>query len=398
MLNGKKIVVGITGSIAAYKTLLLVRQLRQHGADVQVLLTPAARDFVSPLVLSTLSQKPVLADMFTDGNWANHVALGRWADLMLIAPLSCNTLAKMAQGHCDNLLLAVYLSATCPVWVAPAMDSDMWHHPATQHNLQLLQQRGHRVLPVGTGPLASGLVGEGRMCEPEDILAAVKNYFQEAQLLSGKSIVITAGPTYESIDAVRFIGNRSSGKMGMALADACTRLGASVTLISGPVSVQPKLQPQHHIKVRTAAEMHAAVTDVFDQADIVIMAAAVADYTPANKASGKIKKGQNTLVLELQPTVDILKELGARKKPNQILVGFALETDNGDAYAQKKLEQKNADAIVLNLQSDAGSGFEHDTNQVSIFLRNGEVRRFPLQPKEQVATAIVQTILELLHG
>jgi phosphopantothenoylcysteine decarboxylase/phosphopantothenate--cysteine ligase len=236
------------------------------------------------------------------------------------------------------------------------------------------------------------------MCEPEDILAAVKNYFQEAQLLSGKSIVITAGPTYESIDAVRFIGNRSSGKMGMALADACTRLGASVTLISGPVSVQPKLQPQHHIKVRTAAEMHAAVTDVFDQADIVIMAAAVADYTPANKASGKIKKGQNTLVLELQPTVDILKELGARKKPNQILVGFALETDNGDAYAQKKLEQKNADAIVLNLQSDAGSGFEHDTNQVSIFLRNGEVRRFPLQPKEQVATAIVQTILELLHG
>lgn len=398
MLNGKKILVGISGSIAAYKTILLVRQLRQQGATVQVLLTPAARDFVSPLVLSTLSHKPVLTDMFTDGNWSNHVALGRWADLMLIAPLSCNTLAKMAQGQCDNLLLAVYLSATCPVWVAPAMDADMWQHPATRHNLQLLQQRGHRILPVGTGALASGLTGEGRMCEPEGILAAVYDFFQTSRSLSGKTVLITAGPTHEPIDAVRFIGNRSSGKMGIALADTCTRLGASVMLVSGPVSVQPMLAPQHHIKVRTAAEMHAASMEAFEKADIIIMAAAVADYTPANTASGKIKKGEQALMIALQPTVDILKEMGARKRTDQLLVGFALETENGAAYAKKKLVDKNADAIVLNMQTDAGTGFEHDTNEVSIFLKNGSVRSFPLQPKDAVAAHIVETIQELLYG
>ena len=394
MLTGKKIVLGITGSIAAYKSIFLLRQLVKSGAEVKIVLTPAARDFVSPLTLATLSKGPVLSELFEGENWSNHVMLGRWADLMLIAPASCNTLAKMAQGQCDNLLLATYLSATCPVWLAPAMDEDMWHHPATRRNLQMLEEAGNRIVPVGRGELASGLNGDGRMAEPEDLLQLIKEFFETGRPLLGKKALVTAGPTYEAIDPVRFIGNHSSGKMGVALARRLARMGAEVHLVLGPGAgtvAEPGLTIQ---RVTSAAEMYEACLAVYSQVQIAVMAAAVADYTPASKADQKIKKEGENLKIELTRTRDILKSLGEQKAAGQVLVGFALETENELFNAQSKLEKKNADMIVLNSLRDEGAGFGHDTNKVTLLHRDGSRQDFGMKSKDDVAKDIIDALIE----
>ncbi|KYP14689.1 bifunctional phosphopantothenoylcysteine decarboxylase/phosphopantothenate--cysteine ligase CoaBC [Flavihumibacter sp. CACIAM 22H1] len=393
MLQGKKILLGISGSIAAYKSISLVRLLIKQGASVQVILSPAARDFVSPLTLSTLSKQEALSDLFEEGSWANHVMLGRSSDLFLIAPLSCNTLAKMAHGHCDNLLLATYLSATCPVWVAPAMDEDMWHHPTTKTNLDLLRSFGNTVIPVNSGELASGLTGEGRMAEPEEILAMVQNYFSRQAVFAGKKALVTAGPTYEPIDPVRFIGNHSSGKMGVAIALELATRGAMVDLVAGPGVSLPNHPGIRSHSVTTAAEMYAACNDRFPTTDLAIMAAAVADYTPVTVAGEKIKKKEEGLDLPLTKTKDILKELGRQKAANQVLVGFALETNNERANALQKLETKNADLIILNSLQDKGAGFGVDTNKITIFDRAGQEAQFPLKSK----TALATDIIDLIH-
>jgi phosphopantothenoylcysteine decarboxylase / phosphopantothenate---cysteine ligase len=395
MLSGKKILIGITGSIAAYKIPLLVRQLVKEGADVKIVMTPASVSFVSPLTLSTLSRNPVLTDLSDENTWANHVALGRWADLMIIAPLSCNTLSKMASAQCDNLLLAVYLSATCPVMVAPAMDEDMWLHPATKDNLKRLAEHGCAILDVGYGELASGLNGPGRMAEPEGIASALRQFFEKSGQLKGKKALVTAGPTYESIDPVRFIGNHSSGKMGYALADELAGRGAEVTLVSGPVSLTPKNSKVEIVQVTTAAEMHNACLSRAENYDIAIMAAAVADYTPAVVAGQKIKKGGEDLSLILKKTKDILAELGNKKKDRQVLVGFALETDDGVSQAAKKLKEKNADLIVLNSLKDEGAGFGLDTNKVTLFYRDGKQTVVDLKSKKAIAKDIVDAITAL---
>lgn len=396
MLAGKKIVLAITGSIAAYKTPLIVRQLIKQGAEVKVLMTPAATDFVSKLTLSTLSKNPVLVDLFDEDTWANHVMLGRWADIMLIAPLSCNTLSKMATGQCDNLLLATYLSATCPVVIAPAMDEDMWHHPATKQNLKVVQDHGCRVLPVGYGELASGLTGEGRMAEPEEIVERLEQYLTVSDQLKGKKALVTAGPTYEAIDPVRFIGNHSSGKMGYAIAEELATRGAEVTLVSGPVSVVKKNKSIQLVKVQSAGEMYQACIDHAGEFDIAIMAAAVADYTPEVVAEQKIKKGDGTLTLTLTKTKDILKSFGERKRDDQLLVGFALETEHEKEHALQKLSGKNADVIVLNSLQDEGAGFGHDTNKVTLYFKNGKEKALDLKSKTAVAKDIVDSITELL--
>ena len=397
MLSGKKILLGITGSIAAYKSAVLVRLLVKAGAEVKVIMTPAAKDFVTPLTLSTLSKHPVLTDLFDGQSWSNHVQLGRWADLMLIAPLSCNTLAKMAHGQCDNLLLAVYLSATCPVAVAPAMDEDMWLHPSTQQNLQLLQSFGNQVLPVEKGELASGLHGEGRMAEPEAILAFISRFFLPPEL-SGKKALVTAGPTYEAIDPVRFIGNHSSGKMGIAIARALQERGASVTLVLGPGTVPTATGSMEVIRVTGASEMYTVCMERFGESAITVMAAAVADYTPVTTASEKIKKKEDRLVLELQKTKDILKSLGERKTAGQILVGFALETTREEEFARQKLAEKKADMIVLNSTRDTGAGFGHDTNKITIFDKSGQVFSFEMKSKTEVARDIVDTLTQLYYA
>lgn len=398
MLNGKKILLGITGSIAAYKSIYLVRLLVKAGAEVKVILTPSAQDFVSKLTLSTLSKNPVQVDLFDDESWANHVMLGRWADLMLIAPLSCNTLAKMANGHCDNLLLATYLSATCPVAVAPAMDEDMWHHPTTKENLSRLESFGNKVLPVEKGELASGLVGDGRMAEPETIVQFLEDNFFLAKKLEGKKAFVSAGPTYEPIDPVRFIGNHSSGKMGVALAQELYRLGADVTLILGPTQLTSNENGIKMVRVKTAEEMFKACQSNFQEADIAIMAAAVADYTPVSVATEKIKKKEDRFVIELTRTKDILKSLGEKKKHNQVLVGFALETMDEKNYALGKLKDKNADMIVLNSLSDAGAGFGGDTNKITIFDKSGKEFGFGIKSKQEVAKDIVDTIIRLYYA
>lgn len=395
MISGKKILIGITGSIAAYKMVHLVRLLLKGDAEVKVVMTPAATDFVAPLTLSTLCHHPVQVELFKEGAWANHVMLGRWADLFLIAPLSCNTLAKMASGHCDNLLLATYLSATCPVWVAPAMDDDMWRHPAIQHNLQLLRNHGCHVLPVGFGELASGLTGNGRMAEPEDMVAAMETFFTGQNSFSGKKVLITAGPTYEAIDPVRFIGNHSSGKMGYALAETIARRGGEVTLVSGPVSLEAPAGVEL-VRVQSAGEMHEACMARKDDYDIAILSAAVADYTPEVVASEKIKKAEGGLTINLRKTPDILASLGAAKKKGQLLVGFALETNNELANARKKLEAKNADMIVLNSLNDSGAGFGKPTNKVTLLLRNGQELAFETKTKEAVAADIAAQVLQLI--
>jgi phosphopantothenoylcysteine decarboxylase / phosphopantothenate---cysteine ligase len=397
MLKGKKILLGVTGSIAAYKATILVRLLVKQGGEVKVIMTGAAKDFVTPLSLSTLSKNDVLADMTDNDTWANHVMLGRWADIMLIAPLSCNTLAKMANGLCDNLLMAVYLSATCPVVVAPAMDEDMWHHASTKENLKKITAFGNHIIPVEKGELASGLFGDGRMAEPESILVWLENFFSNQLELKGKKVLVTAGPTYEAIDPVRFIGNHSSGKMGVAIAEELKSRGAEVTLVLGPSNIAVA-QNIKVIKVKSANEMYEACVSRFAATDIAVMSAAVADYTPVNIASEKIKKNDSVFTVELTKTKDILKSLGEIKKDTQLLVGFALETNNEKEYALKKLQTKNADMIVLNSLNDAGAGFGHDTNKITIFDKTGVEYNFETKTKKEVAKDIVNTIIKLLHA
>lgn len=402
MLQGKKIVLGITGSIAAYKSIYLVRLLVKAGAEVKVVITPSAKDFVSPLTLSTLSKNPVLIDLFEGESWANHVMLGRWADLMIVAPLSCNTLAKMANGQCDNLLLAVYLSATCSVVLAPAMDEDMWHHPATKNNLAKLESFGNKIILVEKGDLASGLIGDGRMAEPESILTFLAdNFFLTspiAKSLQGKKAIVTAGPTYEHLDPVRFIGNHSSGKMGVAIAKELEQRGADVILIMGPTQLPITANGFSLVQVTSAEEMYTACQKVFADTDIAIMAAAVADYAPAQISNEKIKKKDDKLIVELVKTKDILKSLGEAKRAEQVLIGFALETNNEKSYAKDKLQKKNADMIVLNSLNDSGAGFGHDTNKITIFDKGGKEFNFDAKSKAAVAKDIVDTMINLYYA
>ncbi len=398
MFKDKKILIGVTGSIAAYKIILLVRLLIKEGAEVRLVMTPAARDFVSPLTLSTLSKNPVVSELFNEQSWSNHVMLGRWADVMLIAPLTCNTLAKMANGQCDNMLLATYLSATCPVCVAPAMDEDMWHHPTTTRNLKMLESYGNKVIPVAKGELASGLYGDGRMAEPEEILRFIGEHFFLEKDLAGKRVLVTAGPTYEPIDPVRFIGNHSSGKMGLAICEELALRGAHVDLVIGPTSLQLNHPHITVHRVQTAEQMYNECTRRFDQADIAIMSAAVADYTPSVVADEKIKKSNDQFTIELKKTRDILKSLGEKKHHGQLLVGFALETANERQYALDKLTKKNADMIVLNSLNDEGAGFGYDTNKVTIFEKGGAEWPYERKPKQQVARDIVDRIVKMLYA
>ncbi|MBS1742458.1 MAG: bifunctional phosphopantothenoylcysteine decarboxylase/phosphopantothenate--cysteine ligase CoaBC [Bacteroidetes bacterium] len=397
MLKGKKILLGISGSIAAYKSASLVRLLIKAGAEVKVVMTPSATTFIAPLTLSTLSKNEVLSELSSENTWANHVLLGRWADIMLIAPLSCNTLAKMSAGLCDNLLMAVYLSATCPVIVAPAMDEDMWLHPSTKNNIRQIQSYGNQVIPVENGELASGLKGEGRMAEPEQILQFINDFFFRSGELKGKKVLVTAGPTYEAIDPVRFIGNHSSGKMGIAIAEECKRRGADVTLVCGPVTT-PVNSSISLVKVKSASEMYNACMDVFPSVDIAVMSAAVADYTVEEPSSQKIKKNGDSLTLHLQKTKDILKALGVTKNERQLLIGFALETNNEKAHALKKLHEKNADMIVLNSLNDPGAGFGYDTNKIVIFDNRGSEFQFETKSKKEVASDIINTIIKYSNG
>jgi phosphopantothenoylcysteine decarboxylase / phosphopantothenate---cysteine ligase len=399
MLTGKKVVLGVTGSIAAYKSAALTRLLVKAGAEVKVIMTESAHDFITPLTLSTLSKNPVLTSFVKDasGQWNNHVDLGLWADVMVIAPASANTVAKMANGLCDNLLLAVYLSARCPVFLAPAMDLDMLQHPSTQSNLKKLQQFGNHLIDPAYGELASGLVGNGRMAEPEEIASHLETHFQSKKKLSGKVVLVTAGPTYEAIDPVRFIGNHSSGKMGFAIAEELADQGALVNLVTGPTQ-QYTNHPGINVKnVVSAEDMYTACTDLFPKTDIAVLAAAVADYKPLEKAEQKIKKKEDTLSLTLTKTQDIAASLGKLKHNGQIMVGFALETENEQANALKKLEAKNFDLIVLNSLNDKGAGFGHDTNKITIISRQNKSVSFDLKNKKEVARDIVQAILSTLH-
>lgn len=399
MLKGKKVILGITGSIAAYKSASLVRLLVKAGAEVKVIMTPAATGFIAPLTLATLSKNEVLSELSENDSWANHVMLGRWADIMLIAPASCNTLAKMSAGLCDNLLMAVYLSAVCPVVAVPAMDEDMWLHPATKRNIRQLEGYGNKILPVENGELASGLKGEGRMAEPENIIRFLESHFHGTGELKGKKVLITAGPTHEAIDPVRFIGNHSSGKMGIELAREFSRRGADVLLVCGPVTIIELPSAITVVKVTSAAEMYNACIDLFPQMDIAVLSAAVADYTIPEPAREKIKKnGAESLVLNLQKTKDILKSLGAMKTAKQLLVGFALETTNEKENALKKLDQKNADLIVLNSLNDVGAGFGHDSNKISIFGRDGQEFHFETKSKVAVAGDIINHIIKITNA
>jgi phosphopantothenoylcysteine decarboxylase/phosphopantothenate--cysteine ligase len=394
-IKGKKVLLGVTGSIAAYKSILLVRLLVKAGAEVKVIVTDAARDFVSPLVLSTLSKHDVLGSLFDDKGWANHVMLGRWADILVIAPLSCNTLAKMAHGSCDNLLLAVYLSAICPVMVCPAMDEDMWHHASTKRNIGILNADGVNVMPVGFGELGSGLTGDGRMAEPEEILNAIAGFLSFPELpLKGKKALVTAGPTYEAIDPVRFIGNHSSGKMGVAIANKLYQAGAAVTLILGPSSQNPQ-NGVDVIRVRSAQEMFQETLEIFSSVDIAVFSAAVADFKPKNVFHSKWKKESGNLapLVELVENPDILMFCGTNKKPHQVVVGFALETENEESNAIKKLKAKNADLMVLNSLREEGAGFGGDMNKISIFDDFGNKFEFPLISKDEVAVNIVNAII-----
>jgi len=398
MLRNKRIILGVTGSIAAYKSAFIVRELIKAGAEVKVILSDAARDFVTPLTLATLSKHPVLYRFTEDpdsGDWNNHVELGIWADLLLIAPASANTLAKMDQGLCDNLLLATFLSARCPVMVAPAMDLDMYAHKSTQANQASLTKKGVHVIAPEEGELASGLTGQGRMAEPEAIRAYIEAFFESRGPLKGKKVIVTAGPTHEAIDPVRFIGNRSSGKMGFAIAEQCRDAGAEVTLITGPVALADLEGMSSIIRVESAAEMFQKVISVADQADIIIMSAAVADYTPIEVSAVKMKKKENEWNIELMRTKDILRYLGENKRSGQILVGFALETEKEEENAVIKLEKKNLDMIVLNSLNDKGAGFGFDTNKVSFLFKGGKKKDIPLKSKKYVARDLVQEIVNL---
>ncbi len=399
MLEGKKILLGISGSIAAYKTAALTRLFVKAGAEVKVILTPSAKAFITPLTLSTLSKNPVYSS-FTEGSqgeWINHVELGLWADYFVIAPLSASTLSKMAMGNSDNLLLASYLSARCKVIVAPAMDLDMYAHPATQNNLSIIKSYGNLIIPPNSGELASGLIGAGRMAEPEEIVDFISKQAQLGMSFKGKRVLITAGPTYEAIDPVRFIGNHSSGKMGFALAEVFANHGAEVVLVSGPTHLHLKHNLITVLNVKSAHDMHAAVIDNYQSADIILMAAAVADYTPSQVSAQKIKKKTSELSIELFQTKDILKELGSLKTEKQILIGFALETQDEEANAIKKLTEKNLDFIVLNSLNNEQTGFGFDTNQIQIIEKGGTITRFEKKLKHQVALDIVNKIKQMLH-
>lgn len=397
MLQGKKIVLGITGSIAAYKACYLIRGLIKQGAEVQVVITPSGKEFITPLTLSTLTGKPVVSEFFDrrDGSWHSHVQLGLWADAMVIAPASASTIGKMANGVADNMLITTYLSMKAPVFVAPAMDLDMYAHPSTQKNLDTLRSYGNHIIEPGTGFLASKLEGKGRMEEPEKIIEVLDSFFQEQTDLKGKKILITAGPTYEKLDPVRFIGNYSSGKMGIALAEECARRGAEVELICGPVSIKTTHPNIHRTDVESAAQMYKAATEAFPNANAAILCAAVADFTPANVADNKIKREGNKLTLELAPTQDIAKALGEMKKENQVMVGFALETNDEENHAKEKLQKKNLDFIVLNSLQDDGAGFQHNTNKVTLIDKAGE-EKFPLKSKKDVAKDIVNKLVTII--
>lgn len=397
MLQHKNIILGVCGSIAAYKAATLVRLLIKAGANVKVILTADATGFITPLTLSTLSKNPVYTKYFDEetGVWSNHVELGLWADYMIVAPATANTLAKMANGMCDNLLSAVYLSAKCPVYFAPAMDLDMWKHESTRDNVARLLSFGNVLISPASGELASGLFGEGRMAEPEEILTFIQAAISKTLPLYGKKVMVTAGPTYEAIDPVRFIGNHSSGKMGFAIADELARLGADVTLISGPTA-QKSTQHVRLIDVVTAAEMLEACITNFEDTDITVMSAAVADYTPVQVAPHKIKKVTDGFSIELRKTTDILAYLGQLKKAGQVLVGFALETENEEEHARAKLVKKNLDLIVLNSLQDKDAGFQKDTNKITIFNRAAEKISFALKSKTDVAKDICTEIMKLI--
>lgn len=401
MLNGKNILLGITGGIAAYKTTFLVRLLIKAGANVKIVLTESASSFVSPLTLATLSKNPVVTDFVkhkaNETDWNNHVALGLWADMMLIAPATANTMSKMVSGACDNVLLAAYLSAKCPVFVAPAMDLDMYKHPSTKNALAQLKSFGNYIIPATSGELASGLHGEGRMAEPEEIIAFVKQQFREGLPLLNKKVLITAGPTYEAIDPVRFIGNHSSGLMGFELAKTAANLGAKVFLVTGPTHLSISHDNIQVIRVVSSNEMFLSTKEFYDQADIVICAAAVADYKPKEIATQKIKKKGEELNLTMVKTTDILKTLGEQKK-NQFLVGFALETENEIANAIGKLKRKNLDAIVLNSMNDAGAGFGGKTNKITFIDTNSNIKTFELKTKVEVAEDIFNEIINIRYA
>ena len=392
-LQGKKIVLGITGSIAAYKAAVLIRLLIKKGAEVQVVITPAGKEFITPITLSALTSKPVISEFFAqrDGSWHSHVALGQWADAMLIAPATASSIGKMAHGVADNMLITTYLSMKAPVFVAPAMDLDMFAHTSTTENLDTLRRYGNHIIEPAEGELASHLVGKGRMEEPENIVAYLEHYFAQAEELKGKKIVITAGPTYEKIDPVRFIGNYSSGKMGFALAEECAIRGAEVTLVAGPVQIKTTHSNIHRIDVESCAEMYTATTEAFKEANAAILCAAVADFAPEATAEEKIKREGDDLVLRLKPTHDIAAALGQMKQPHQRLVGFALETNDEVAHAQGKLERKDLDFIVLNSLNDKGAGFRHDTNKITIISKT-ETQEYPLKPKSEVAKDIINEL------
>ncbi len=394
-LANKKVILGITGSIAAYKAALLTRLLIKNDCEVQVVMTKASTSFITPLTLSTLSKNKVHVNLFEDGTWDNHVELGLWADAFVIAPVTASTLSKMASGLSDNMLLATYLSAKCPVFFAPAMDLDMWKHPSTKRNLDLLSDYGDHLIPVNHGELASGLVGEGRMAEPEEIVAYLEKYFSRDRDLLGRKILVTAGPTYEDLDPVRYIGNRSSGKMGVAIAEAASERGAEVILVQGPGSIEAADHVHEVLRVRSAEEMFKACEQHFTSCDAAILAAAVADYTPETKSDKKIKKKEGDLQIPLKRTIDIAATLGKVKTENQILVGFALETNNAVENASRKLKKKNFDFIVLNTLEDKGAGFKHDTNKVQFILKDGTVKPFELKSKKKVAQDIIDQLTEL---
>ena len=399
MLKGRKIVIGITGSIAAFKTPTLIRLFKKEGAEVKVMMTIAAKDFVTPLTLSTLSGNPVITEPFNpeDGTWNSHVELGQWADIYLLAPVTANTLAKMAHGIADNFFLTAFLSAKCPVFFAPAMDLDMFNHPATQKNIEILQSYGHVLIDPIVGELASGLSGAGRMEEPENIIKLISDFFSEKKTrLSGKKVLVTAGPTYEAIDPVRYIGNHSSGLMGFSIAEKFAENGAEVTLVSGPVSVSIHDSSVKRIDVTTADEMFEKCMAEKETAEIIIMAAAVADYKPAVQTGIKLKKSESPLELKLLPTRDILAALGKAKRPDQILVGFALETDLEEENARKKLEDKNLDIIILNSLREPGAGFKSPTNKISVIFKTGQIQHFPMKSKMEVAQDIFNIIESII--
>ncbi len=404
VLKGKKILLGLTGSIAVYKSAVLTRLLVKAGAEVKVIMTEGAKTFVCPLTFSTLSKNPVYTEFVSSEGavWQSHVELGLWADALLIAPATANTIAKMSNGLCDNMLTAVYLSAKCPVILAPAMDRDMWLHPSTLNNLEKLKSYGNHIIPVGEGELASGLVGAGRLAEPEEIVAYLEQFFfkqdkpELSEFFEGKNVLITAGPTQESLDPVRFISNHSSGRMGIALAEEASRRGASVSLVLGPSQLRPKDASVELVAVKSAEDMYNAVDERFDKADITIMAAAVADFTPLTTANKKIKKsGKGNMSIELKRTKDILKSMGAKKRADQLLAGFALETNDEVANAKRKLESKNLDFIVLNSMREKGAGFQHHTNKITILDKHNNLKTFELKSKYDVAKDIWNYAAEL---